>query len=95
MKYDPTEIFEYIKQYALDNHCLLPTMREISDRFGMNSTGTVARYCNDLVKQGKLGKRGGRFYIEEMSCIYLPDFTEGQRNAPEVEALIANIEHIN
>ncbi|MBR7091398.1 MAG: transcriptional repressor LexA [Clostridia bacterium] len=54
--YKTNKLFEFLKEYHRD-HGFPPTVREMCEAMGMNSTSTITYYLNYLEKQGKI-KRG-------------------------------------
>ncbi len=50
------KLFDFLKKYQM-NHGFPPSVREMCDAMGLNSTSTITYYLNYLEKQGKI-RRG-------------------------------------
>lgn len=57
------KVYDYIVEYKRENDGLAPSIREIADRFEINSTSTIKNILGRLVRDNKIelisGKAGG------------------------------------
>lgn len=55
------QIMQFVDRYWAKHYCQ-PTLREIAESIGINSTNTIWLIMEDLVKRGYLVKRSAPFY---------------------------------